>query len=65
MPTSSIPKLCMHRQTYAEYMHSTWRDADLDLDADLLDTEEEEGDDEFGRDGRPVVPRLAQLACSA
>ena len=55
----------MHRQTYAEYMHSTWRDADLDLDADLLDTEEEEGDDEFGRDGRPVVPRLAQLACSA
>mmetsp|Transcript_35591 Transcript_35591/g.84003 ORF Transcript_35591/g.84003 Transcript_35591/m.84003 type:complete len:259 (+) Transcript_35591:275-1051(+) len=32
----------------------------LDLDADLLDAEEEESDDELGRDGRPVVPRLAE-----
>ena len=34
----------------------------LDLDADLLDAEEEEGDEELGGDGRPVVPRVAELA---
>ena len=33
----------------------------LDLDAHLLDAEEEEGDDDLGRDDGPVVPRLAWL----
>ena len=32
----------------------------LDLDAHLLDAEEEEGDDDLGRDDGPVVPRLAE-----
>jgi len=32
----------------------------LDLDADLLDAEEEEGDDDLGGDDGPVVPRIAQ-----
>ena len=27
----------------------------------LLDAEEEEGDDELGRDGGPVIPRLSKL----
>ena len=32
----------------------------LDLDADLFDAKQEEGDEELGRDDRPVVPRLAE-----
>ena len=34
----------------------------LDLNTHLFDAKEEECDDELGRDGRPVIPRLAQLA---
>ena len=32
----------------------------LDLDANLFDAKQEEGDEELGRDDRPVVPRLAE-----
>ena len=37
----------------------------LNLDADLLNAKEEEGDGEGRRDGRPVVPRVAENAQSA
>mmetsp|Transcript_34002 Transcript_34002/g.85216 ORF Transcript_34002/g.85216 Transcript_34002/m.85216 type:complete len:447 (+) Transcript_34002:133-1473(+) len=54
--------VCCRDGAIAERLEREDREGLLDVDAHLLDAEEEEGDHDLCGDRRPVVPRLAELA---